>query len=293
MQAEMVNAPGSHALTIDVEDWHQMFLRRLGHPMGPPSPSVASAMSRLLDMLDECDVKATFFVVGLLAESSPDLVREIARRGHEVGSHSHHHRLVHSMAPRDFKDEMVRARGFLQDLVGQPIDGFRAPEFSVKELGHWSFDVLAETGFRYDSSVFPARARYGIPDAPRRPFVHHTKSGDLAEFPLAVWGAGPLTVPVAGGSYYRLLPPWLLTRALTSLHDAGTTATLYFHPYEFYSGWLHLTGLSRREQLRPAYWKVVALHNFMTGRISPLLAGLLGRFSFVRLGDLHHTLFGA
>jgi polysaccharide deacetylase family protein (PEP-CTERM system associated) len=284
----------SHALTIDVEDWHQMFRRRLGRPMGAPSAEVQVAVHRLLDLLDAAGVKATFFVVGLLAEARPELVREIAGRGHEVGSHSHAHRLVYTMNRHAFVAEMRDARRFLQDLSGQPVLGFRAPEFSVRSLDHWCFEALAEVGFSYDSSVFPIRARYGIVDAPRRPFVQVTKSGSLAEFPLATWNlAGSRgRVPIAGGSYYRLLPGALLSRALAKLEEDDIPATLYFHPYEFQSGRLHLSELGLRDRIRPGYLKYLALHNLFTNRIGARLAPLLGRFRFIRLDQLQDELFG-
>jgi peptidoglycan-N-acetylglucosamine deacetylase len=283
----------SHALTIDLEDWHQMFRRRLSYPMGPPSPEVAVATHGLLDLLDASDVKATFFVVGLLAQSRPELVREIARRGHEVGSHSHEHRRVYTMKRDAFVSEMRDTRHALQDLSGQPVLGFRAPEFSVKSLDHWCFEALAEVGFTYDSSVFPTRARYGIQGAPWRPFLHDTKSGPMAEFPLATWafGQSSVRIPVAGGSYYRLLPASFLRRALASLDNEETSATLYFHPYEFQPGWLHLTGLSLRDQLRPAYLKYLVLHNLFTSRIRTRLAPLLTGFRFIRLDQLQRELF--
>jgi polysaccharide deacetylase family protein (PEP-CTERM system associated) len=283
----------THALTVDVEDWHQMFRRRLNLAMGAPSPEVAVGVHRLLDLLDVSSVKATFFVVGLLAQSRPELVREIARRGHEVGSHSHQHRLVYTMDRRDFVQEMRGARCFLQDLSGQAVYGFRAAEFSVKSLDHWCFEALAEVGFRYDSSVFPTHARYGIPEAPRRPFLQITRGGPIVEFPLATWSLGGSwgRLPIAGGSYYRFFPGALLEHALAELDEEPTPATLYFHPYEFQLGWLYLSGLRLRDQLRPAYLKYLALHNIFTSRIGERLAPLLKRFRFIRLDALHRELF--
>lgn len=277
-----------HALTIDLEDWHQMFRRRLGRPFGPPSPAVEAATHDLLDMLDDTGVRATFFVLGLVAQDRPELVREIARRGHEIGSHSHAHRLVYTMTRDAFADEMISARKHLQDLTGQAVLGFRAPEFSVQSLDHWCFEVLAEAGFTYDSSVFPTRARYGIPQAPRTPFVHSTRSGALTEFPLATWQLGSIRLPVGGGSYYRLVPSGVLSFALSQLDREGVPATLYFHPYEFQTGWLSLPELDIREQLRREYLTYLVLHNFCTKRIRLRLASLLRNFQFIRLDAMQH-----
>jgi len=277
----------THALTIDLEDWHQLVRRRVTGSVEPASAAVVHCTHRLLDLLDATNVRATFFVVGLVAEAYPGLVREVAARGHEIGSHTHNHRLIHSMTPVEFRDEMRGARNHLQDLTGQPVLGFRAPEFSVKELGHWCFDVLKEVGFAYDSSVFPAHARYGIPTAPRRPFEMQTRFGSLMEFPLATWELGGQRLAVAGGSYFRVLPAVLLGRALRALSHDHVPAVLYFHPYEFHDAWLHLAELSPWALLNPGYAKHVVLHNLFTSRITLRLRGLLQRFQFAPLGDLH------
>jgi polysaccharide deacetylase family protein (PEP-CTERM system associated) len=280
----------AHALTIDLEDWHQLLGRRLTGEIGPSSAAVERCTHRLLDMLGEAGVHATFFVVGVLARARPELVREVARRGHEIGSHTHSHRLIYSLERDDFRDEMTGARKALQDLTGQPIIGFRAPEFSVGRLDHWCFDVLAEVGFEYDSSVVPVRARYGIPDAPTRPFVIETLSGSIAEFPLASWQVGSKRVPMAGGTYWRLLPRWFLNRAIRELDRAKIPAVLYFHPYEFSRELLHLFGLGPRSAVRGPHVKYVLMHNFLTGRITRSLRPLLGRFSFEPLGEIYRAM---
>jgi polysaccharide deacetylase family protein (PEP-CTERM system associated) len=274
-----------HAVTVDLEDWHQLLRRRIGRSPGEPSPGLSRATRRMLDVFDAAGVKATFFVLGMVADAQPDLVREVARRGHEIGSHSHAHRLIHSMTPAAFRDEMRRARGELQELTGQQVLGFRAPEFSVQHLGHWAFEVLAETGFTYDSSVFPSHARYGIPEASRRPFVLRTPSGSLLEFPLATWEVLGQRLPVAGGSYYRFLPARLLVHVLQRLGEEGTPATLYVHPYEFQGERLRLDGLSGRERWLSPYAKYEVLHNLFPRRIGASMALLLRSFRFRPLGE--------
>jgi polysaccharide deacetylase family protein (PEP-CTERM system associated) len=283
----------SHALTIDLEDWHQMIRRRATGVLEPPSRHVVDATLRLLDLLDSIDVKATFFVVGMVAEAYPSLIREVSDRGHEVGSHSHLHRLVHSLLPAEFREEMRGARLRLQDLTGQPVAGFRAPEFSVLRVDHWCFDVLAEVGFIYDSSVFPARARYGIPDAPRTPFEIATRSGTIVEFPIATWALGTRRLAMGGGSYFRLFPGHFLDRAIQRLDREGTPAVLYFHPYEFHEGWLRLEDLSPRAHFHPGYAKYLVLHNLLTGRIWRRARPILRRFEFLRLDDIHRNRIAA
>jgi polysaccharide deacetylase family protein (PEP-CTERM system associated) len=283
-----------HALTIDLEDWHQLFHRRLTGEEIRPTKTVVSATHRLLDVLDEAGVRATFFVLGNVADAYPELVREVARRGHEVGSHTHSHELIFNLEPAAFRADVERSLGGLQDLTGQPVLGFRAPEFSVGHLRHWCFEILAELGFRYDSSVFPLpHARYGIPEAPRHPFAIATPNGEIQEYPLATWDAGRFRLPVAGGSYFRLLPGRLLRRALDDIDAGGRTAVLYFHPYEFHRGWLSPSWPAWRRSLRASNLMFtlsrILLHNFRTDLIGERLKPLLSRFRFMPLGDIYHA----
>jgi polysaccharide deacetylase family protein (PEP-CTERM system associated) len=252
------------------------------------------ATHRLFDILDEAGVRATFFVLGNVAEAYPELVREVARRGHEIGSHTRSHELIFRLQPAAFRADMERSHADLQDLTGQPILGFRAPEFSVGHLRHWCFEVLADLGFRYDSSVFPIpRARYGIPEAPRHPFAIATPSGEIQEFPLATWDVGRFRLPVAGGSYFRLLPGRLLLRALDDIDASERTAVLYFHPYEFHQGWLNPSWPAWRRSLRASNRKFtlsrILLHNFRTDLIGQRLKPLLARFRFAPLGDIYRA----
>lgn len=280
----------THALTIDLEDWHQLLHRRATGALIPPNASVVRATERLLDVLDEADVRATFFTVGMLAEHYPALVKEVARRGHEIASHSYTHRLISSMTRAEFKEEMLRSMGQLESLTGKAVRGFRAPEFSVGNLRHWCFEVLAEVGIEYDSSVFPLpKARYGIAGAPSEPFDIDTPAGRIREFPLATWRSFGVTLPVAGGTYYRLLPTILLRRAMRQLDGSGRTIVLYFHPYEFYDGWLWLSSLSWRQRLRPAMAKYTVLHNLFTASILERLRPILNTLDFVPLGEMERN----
>src|SRR5713101_1026575 len=228
----------AHALTIDLEDWQQMMSRRLTGRYSEPSNATVTSTQRLLDVLDQASVRATFFVAGLLAEKFPELVREVHRRGHEIASHSYAHRPIFTMSPDEFRSDLRKSTGQLEDLIGTAVRGFRAPEFSVGALDHWCFTILAELGFLYDSSVFPiSGVRYGIAKAPARPFQIRTASGALWEFPLATWKWRGRRVPLAGGTYFRFLPQSILRRAIKEL-DA--TSVFYFHPYEFSQGVLRL-----------------------------------------------------
>ena len=287
-----------HALTIDLEDWHQLFHRRLTGEEIRPTQAVVGATHRLLDTLDEAGVRATFFVLGNVAEAHPELVREVARRGHELGSHTHSHDLIFRTEPATFRADMERSLAGLQDLTGQPVLGFRAPEFSVSHLRHWCFEILAELGIRYDSSVFPLpHVRYGIPEASRHPFEITTPSGTIFEYPLATWDVGRFRLPVAGGSYFRLLPGRLLHRALSAIDEHERTAVLYFHPYEFHTGWLSPSRPAWRRSLGASNLKFtlsrILLHNFRTRLISQRLKPLLEQFTFMPLGDIYRATFAS
>jgi polysaccharide deacetylase family protein (PEP-CTERM system associated) len=275
----------THALTVDLEDWHQLVHRSLVGDLLPASADVVRDTNRILDILDDCSARATFFVVGMVAEAYPQLVQEVARRGHEIGSHTYSHQLVFRQRPEAFKEDVKRSRRQLQDLTGQAVLGFRAPEFSVQRLDHWCFTLLADAGYRYDSSVFPTvRARYGIPKAPRQPFAIRTTAGDITEFPLFTWQIGSAVLPFAGGSYLRFLPATLLNRALS--HSNGP-AVMYVHPYEFHRGLLYLPHLSIWETIRPRAMRHLLLHNFATDRIVPRLRAVLARHHFAPLGEMY------
>ncbi len=274
----------SHALTIDLEDWHELMLRRLTGVMGPVSETVKTCTHRILDLLDTSDTRATFFVVGAVALAHPDLIREIARRGHEVGSHTNRHVPLHQQTRAEFREELDRTVKHLQDLTGQPVLGFRAPLFSVGSVSHWCFEVLRELGFAYDSSVFPiASARYGIGDCPRTPFTIDTPQGPIAEFPIASWVCCGKRLAVGGGSYFRFLPIVLLRRAFAEFEQQHHPAVIYVHPYEFHRGWLEVGWRAPK----PVYLKYLLLHNFATSRVAARLSVLLKEHRFGTLRHLH------
>lgn len=193
------------------------------------------ATRRLLDQLAAAGVKATFFVVGEIATTHPALVRAIHAAGHEIGSHSWDHRRVHRFDPKSFRDDLMRSKDALEQATGERVVGFRAPTFSVVRETAWAVDVLAACGFEYDSSIFPVRHdRYGIPDAPRVPFVAVGAERELLELPLLTYRVAGMNLPVAGGGYFRLFPPAVMHAGLRqAARAAPNVAMLYFHPWEF------------------------------------------------------------
>lgn len=279
----------AHALTIDLEDWHQLFCRHVTGVTCEASRNVVADTRLVLDLLGELDVHATFFVVGLVATAFPELVRRVAAAGHEIGCHTGEHQVLYAVEPDDLAADIARSRGQLQDLSGQPVVSFRAPAFSVGSLANERyFETLAAAGIECDSSVYPvAGLRYGVRGAPRHPFVVRTASGPVHEFPLATWELAGQRVPVAGGTCFRFLPELVLQRVMADLDAEREPSTFYLHPYEFHHGLLRVAGLSWHDRLQTAYARHMVLHNLFGGLLRDRWVALLASHHFVSLGELH------
>jgi polysaccharide deacetylase family protein (PEP-CTERM system associated) len=191
---------------------------------------------RLLDQLAGAKALATFFIVGEIARTHPALVRDIHAAGHEVASHSWDHRRVHHFTPETFREDLRTSQDALEQATGAAVVGFRAPTFSVTRGTGWAIDVLADMGFEYDSSIFPVRHdRYGVPDAPRGPFIAVGAGHELLELPLLTYRVVRWNLPVAGGGYFRLFPLAFMRAGLrqSASGPAPQLGMLYFHPWEF------------------------------------------------------------
>ena len=230
--ARMVNA-----MTVDVEDYFQVsaFDDVVSRDAwaGMESRVVANT-DRLLDLFDEFDVRSTFFVLGWVAERHPALVRAIVARGHELASHGYAHRLVYSQTPAEFREDVRRAKGLLEDAGGVAVHGYRAPSFSVTSRSLWALDVLLEEEYRYDASIFPIRHdRYGIPDAPRWPHAIERPAGRVYEVPGSTVRLGGTNLPVAGGGYFRILPyAWTRFGISRVNRTERQPVVFYLHPWE-------------------------------------------------------------
>jgi polysaccharide deacetylase family protein (PEP-CTERM system associated) len=190
----------------------------------------------LLDLLSEAQARVTFFVVGQIALHNPALIRRIAREGHEVASHSWDHRRVHHFTAASFREDVRRSKEALEDVTGEPVVGYRAPTFSIQRETGWALDVLAELGMAYDSSIYPVRHdRYGVPAAPRGPFLARGERRSLLELPPATLRLCGMNLPMGGGGYFRLFPLFFTRHAIeqTARDCEPSVATLYFHPWEF------------------------------------------------------------
>jgi polysaccharide deacetylase family protein (PEP-CTERM system associated) len=190
----------------------------------------------ILEKLAERNIPATFFIIGQIARDDPGLVRSIHKAGHEVASHGWDHRRIHVMSPEAFREDVRKSKDTLEQACGGAVVGYRAPTFSLVKKTAWALDVLPEIGLLYDSSIYPVHHdRYGIPDAPRGPFLAQGTRHQILELPPATLRIGGVNVPIGGGGYFRMLPWPLMKLALShSRRDPRSGVTvLYFHPWEF------------------------------------------------------------
>lgn len=226
-----------HIFTVDVEEYFQVHafegLVQRGEWKAFPS-RVEHATRRVLRLLDGAGVRATFFVVGWVAERHPELVCEVAELGHEIASHSMLHERVGDMGPERFRKDARTSKALLEDIVGEPVLGYRAPSFSLTEETEWMLEILVEEGYRYDSSLFPAHrpGGDGMPGGERRPHMIETASGDLLELPLTTRSVAGVTLPAAGGAYLRHLPYGLVRGGLLETEEDGSPGVVYVHPWE-------------------------------------------------------------
>jgi polysaccharide deacetylase family protein (PEP-CTERM system associated) len=225
-----------HCLSFDVEEHFQVSafespMRRCHWDVY--ESRVERNTARLLNILARHEAKATFFVLGWVAERFPRLVRQIASAGHEVASHGYGHELITAQTPVAFRNDVRKAKSILEQLISRPVYGYRAPSFSITRETTWAISILAEEGYLYDSSIFPVlHDRYGIPTA--SPYVHElrTESGVLWEVPPSVVKLLGLNIPVAGGGYFRLYPYFLLREFLRRITRENIPLVMYLHPWE-------------------------------------------------------------
>lgn len=270
-----------NSLTIDVEDYFMVsnFSNVVKFEDWPRHESRVNANTRkILDLLNRYDVKATFFILGWVAERNHQLVNDIHQAGHEVASHGYNHRLVYDLSPDEFRDDLRRSKNILEDITGIRVKGYRATSYSIVNESLWALDILIEEGFLYDSSIFPIHHdRYGIPDAQRFPHVIKRKGGSLHEFPPSTYRIFNQNVPISGGGYLRSFPLWLIRKAIRNINNKeGKPVVVYIHPWEIDTQQPRLDG-SRLAKLR---------HYTNLKTTMPKLDSLLNEFKFRPIVDL-------
>ncbi|MBD3403604.1 DUF3473 domain-containing protein [candidate division GN15 bacterium] len=268
-------------LTVDLEEWFVVEILRERYPQETwqtlPS-TLAVNVRRLLSLFHEKQVKATWFILGWCAEHHPVIIEEIAALGHEIACHSYWHRRVDQMTPETFREDTQRAVDAIYNATGVMPRGYRAPSWSINNRVAWAFDVLAELGFEYDSSIFPIKHDlYGMPSGPRELFSMQCTNGrELYEFPNSTYRLMGRNVPVSGGGYLRHSPYWYSRQMIRKLNDDGRPSMIYLHPWELDPNPPQVEGLS------PVQW-------FRTYGSTDIFAYKLNRllsdFRFVTIGE--------
>jgi len=270
-----------NALTFDLEEYFHVsaYSDRLRPEDWDSFPSrVSESMDWILEMLAIHDCRATFFVLGWLAQRRPEIVRRVSAAGHEIACHSFLHRRVFQMTQQEFREDTLQAKAIIEDIIGRKVVGYRAPSFSITRNSLWAFDALIEAGFQYDSSIYPVEhPSYGMPNAPRTPFCVKTDSGSILEFPMSALEFGGRRSPFAGGAYLRALPYFFTRWGVRYLNECEKRfACVYVHPWEIDPGQERLRG-PLTSHLR---------HRLGLGGLKKKLRRLMGDFQFCPLGTL-------
>lgn len=248
------HSPVVNGLSVDVEDWFQVGAFEDVIDRGDWDGIVTRVednVARIIDLFARADVKATFFTLGWIAERHPALIRRIADAGHEVASHGYDHKRVFTFDRAQFANDISRARTILEDCSGQKVTGYRAPSFSIDARNAWAFEVLAEHGYTYSSSVAPiTHDHYGWREAPRFAF-RPVEGSDLIEIPVTTAMLGSRRLAAGGGGFFRVLPYAFSRWAITQVNARdGRPAIFYFHPWEIDCGQPRVGSAPLRSRLR-------------------------------------------
>ena len=276
-----------HALTIDVEDAVNQAMRNFFHQDMEPTARVYDNTMRLLDLFSEYGVSGTFFILGEVSRTHPNLIKEIERRGHELGIHGFSHKRYHSMSRAEVRDEIIRAKASIEELTGVNVIGHRAPEFSISGENAWVLEELHDQGFKYDSSIYPVlTSRYGWPDFGQKIRWFELNDGRrIIEAPLSVVKYCGKTIPASGGGSFRAYPYGFTKRAIGRI-SGSQPYIFYMHPYEidtppfqdFYMNAVRSSSFHNKLQLK-MYW-----YNRHT--VFPKLKKLLEDYEFTTLKNV-------
>ena len=269
----------TNALTIDVEDYFQVsafapYIRR--DEWDTRECRVERNVDRILALLAERDCKATFFTLGWVAERYPQLVRRIVDGGHELASHGYGHQRATDLDRSAFAQDITRAKKLLEDIAGTPVQGYRAPSFSIGTSNLWAFDSLAQAGYQYSSSIYPIKHdHYGMPDSPR--FAYRLACG-LLEIPVTTLRMMSRNLPSSGGGYFRLLPYSLSRWMIRRINQVDReSAIFYFHPWEIDVDQPRVQGIDLKTRFR---------HYVNIPRMESRLHSLLADFRWGRMDQI-------
>lgn len=285
--SDTLTAEGKHllplanvcAMTVDLEDYFQVsafesFSDR--EQWQQFECRVEANTEKLLTLFEQHQIHATFFVLGWIAEHYPQLIKSIAKAGHEIASHGYDHQRVHHLSRQGFAADIRRSKALLEDTSGMAVQGYRAPSFSISERTPWAYDELANAGYRYSSSVYPVKHdHYGSPLLPRFAFLAHP---DVLEVPISTLQLMGKNFPIGGGGYFRLYPEALMQWALRRFHrQAQQPYIFYIHPWELDPKQPRPFQLSRKTQFR---------HYLNLHKTEPRIARLLSKYSWRRMDEL-------
>ena len=227
-----------NGMSVDVEDYFQVSNFETLAPLNEWDKwelRVENNTNRILDIFAKFNIKATFFILGWVAEKVPSIVKTIASQGHEIASHGYHHQLVYNLSDEKFIDDITKTKKILEQISGQEVTGYRAPSYSITRQSFWALSALYDAGYRYDSSIFPIHHhRYGIPEFCRFPTTINLGNDKIIkEFPISTIKLFNKNFPVGGGAYARLFPLYFTLKALNSINKKENQPFIfYFHPWE-------------------------------------------------------------
>jgi polysaccharide deacetylase family protein (PEP-CTERM system associated) len=277
----------THAMTVDVEDYFQVYAFFHCIPRASwerYACRVEANLDRILAQFAAAGVSATFFTLGWIAERHKSMVRRIVDAGHELASHGYDHRRVDTMDPAAFREDLHRTRAILEDAGGVAVRGYRAPTFSIGTTTPWAFDIIAQEGHHYSSSINPVRHdNYGSPDAPRVPY--RPTGGDLWEFPMTTARLFGHNIPCSGGGYFRLLPYAAFRHGFAGATEGeGHPGIFYFHPWEVDPAQPRVAGCGWKSRLR---------HYTNLARMAARLDRLLADFAWDRMDRVFAAQLGS
>lgn len=223
-----------NALSVDMEDWYQAIETISFDDWYLFEDRIERNVERLLKIFQDSDVKATFFILGWIAERHPKMVSKIKAEGHEIGTHGYSHKFIYNLGPSLFREELKRSVDILEDITGEKILGYRASAWTITENSKWALDILLEENFLYDSSITPVRTYLnGYSGFPNRPFIiRQRESQKLIEFPLTVLNVYKFKFPMVGGFYTRIYPYWLIKQGINKINKEDRPVMFYIHPWD-------------------------------------------------------------
>ncbi|MBB1127181.1 DUF3473 domain-containing protein, partial [Thiospirillum jenense] len=266
-------------MTVDVEDYFQVsaFEKHIARDRWDYLPCrIERNMDLILKLFDETQIKATFFVLGWIAERYPNMIRRLVDAGHELASHGYEHKRIIYQTPLEFRVDIRRTKALLEDLAGVAVIGYRAASYSINQDNQWAHEELCAAGYLYSSSIYPIRHDlYGIPNAPRFRYFPIVKEPGFSEIPISTVELFKKRFPCGGGGYFRLYPYAISQAAIARVNQYEQQPVIfYFHPWELDPNQPRQSGISIKTRFR---------HYFNLHRMAQRLRHLLADFSWDRM----------